>query len=290
MSKLLGSFFQIPLQNIAGDEVLGIFRLVFPVYMIALTLSVAGVPLAISKLIAELNEKNKQKEIAKLFTSASIIGIAFGVFGCLVIVLFSIEIANMLGGQETRMPLLITSLALLIAPYMAVYRGYFQGFGDMKPTGVSQVIEQFVRVFFMLIIAYILVSWDKSNTVITSGAMVGSFLGVISSLIYLRIKYNRSPYYNKSNSYSLRDLRENGKKDIAGIDPNRYRSFINATFKFSRLAYNTACITRIINRNSRTIWNIQSRFCIHANNCYFCKCNCISVNTTLNFRIGQKEI
>ncbi len=54
----------------------------------------------------------------------------------------------MLGGQETRMPLLITSLALLIAPYMAVYRGYFQGFGDMKPTGVSQVIEQFVRVFF----------------------------------------------------------------------------------------------------------------------------------------------
>lgn len=146
LSKLLGSFFQIPLQNIAGDEVLGIFRLVFPVYMIALTLSVAGVPLAISKLIAELNEKNKQKEIAKLFKSASIIGIAFGVFGCLVIVLFSIEIANMLGGQETRMPLLITSLALLIAPYMAVYRGYFQGFGDMKPTGVSQVIVGTERV------------------------------------------------------------------------------------------------------------------------------------------------
>ncbi len=127
---------------------LGIFRLVFPVYMIALTLSVAGVPLAISKLIAELNEKNKQKEIAKLFKSASIIGMVFGTFGCLVIVLFSTEIASMLGGQETRVPLLVTSLALLVAPYMAVYRGYFQGFGDMKPTGISQVIEQFVRVFF----------------------------------------------------------------------------------------------------------------------------------------------
>lgn len=63
LSKLLGSFFQIPLQNIAGDEVLGIFRLVFPVYMIALTLSVAGVPLAISKLIAELNEKISIKKL-----------------------------------------------------------------------------------------------------------------------------------------------------------------------------------------------------------------------------------
>lgn len=212
LSKLLGSFFQIPLQNIAGDEVLGIFRLVFPVYMIALTLSVAGVPLAISKLIAELNEKNKHKEIAKLFKSASIIGMAFGIFGCLVIVLFSTEIASMLGGQETRMSLLVTSLALLVAPYMAVYRGYFQGFGDMKPTGISQVIEQFVRVFFMLIIAYILVYWNESSAIITSGAMVGSFLGVISSLIYLRMTYNKSSYRYKSNSYSLQDLKKDGKK------------------------------------------------------------------------------
>lgn len=212
LSKLLGSFFQIPLQNIAGDEVLGIFRLVFPVYMIALTLSVAGVPLAISKLIAELHEKNNQKGIAKLFKSASIIGVAFGAFGCFMIILFSTEIANMLGGQETRLPLLVTSLALLVAPYMAVYRGYFQGFGDMKPTGISQVIEQFVRVLFMLIIAYILVYWNKSSAVITSGAMVGSFLGVIGSLIYLRMKYNKSPYYYKDTSYSLRDLREDGKR------------------------------------------------------------------------------
>ena len=141
----------------------------------------------------------------------------------------------------------------------------------------------------MLIIAYILVSWDKSNTVITSGAMVGSFLGVISSLIYLRIKYNRSPYYNKSNSYSLRDLRENGKK-IAGIDPNRYWSFINATFKFSRLAYNTACITRIINRNSRTIWNIQSRFCIHANNCYFASAIVFPLIPLLTSALAKRDI
>lgn len=95
---------------------------------------------------------------------------------------------------------------------MAVYRGYFQGFGDMKPTGVSQVIEQFVRVFFMLIIAYILVYWNESSAVITSGAMIGSFLGVISSLIYLRMTYNKSAYHYKGDSYSLRDLRKDGKK------------------------------------------------------------------------------
>lgn len=211
LSKLLGSFFQIPLQNIAGDEVLGIFRLVFPVYMIALTLSVAGVPLAISKLIAELQEKNDKEGVATLFTSASIVGMTFGVLGCMVILLGSNTIANLLGGQETRLPLMITSFALLVAPYMAVYRGYFQGFGDMVPTGVSQVIEQFVRVFFMLSIAYVLVLMNKDSNVITGGAMIGSFVGVVSSLIYLRIKYVKSPYRYKSKAYSFEHFRKESK-------------------------------------------------------------------------------
>lgn len=74
LSKLLGSFFQIPLQNIAGDEVLGIFRLVFPVYMIALTLSVAGVPLAISKLIAELNEKISKRKLQNYLNQRQLLG------------------------------------------------------------------------------------------------------------------------------------------------------------------------------------------------------------------------
>lgn len=212
LSKLLGSFFQIPLQNIAGDEVLGIFRLVFPVYMIALTLSVAGVPLAISKLVAELHEKNDQEGIAKLFTSASIIGIVCGTLGFSIIILWSNQIAEMLGGQETRLSLVITSFALLLAPYMAVYRGYFQGFGDMVPTGSSQVIEQFVRVIFMLTIAYALVMMKESSSVITGGAMVGSFLGVLSSLFYLRWTYVKSSYRYKTKAYSFQDFKRDGKK------------------------------------------------------------------------------
>ncbi|KFN03391.1 polysaccharide biosynthesis protein [Bacillus clarus] len=209
LSKILGSFFQIPLQNIAGDEVLGIFRLVFPVYMIALTLSVAGVPLAISQLTAELYEKNDDDGIAKLFTSASIIGVIFGGIGFLVIIMGSSTIAELLGGQETRLALIITSFALLIAPYMAVYRGYFQGFGDMVPTGVSQVIEQLIRVFFMLTIAYVFVYSNESSDIVTGGAMIGSCLGVISSLVYLRVKYVKSSYRYKANTYSIQDFKRN---------------------------------------------------------------------------------
>ncbi len=79
ISKFIGSIFQIPLQNIAGDKVLGIFGLVYPVYMIALILSVAGIPIAISKLISEARGAKREHEIGDIFHSASILALIFGV-------------------------------------------------------------------------------------------------------------------------------------------------------------------------------------------------------------------
>lgn len=99
LSKIIGSVFRIPLQNIAGDEVLGIFSLVYPVYMVALTLSVAGIPLAISKLIAEANAKNKTSAIKDIFITASILALLFGMLSFTFIFSFSSPIANLLGGK-----------------------------------------------------------------------------------------------------------------------------------------------------------------------------------------------
>ncbi|HHY74216.1 MAG TPA: polysaccharide biosynthesis protein [Bacillus bacterium] len=191
LSKFIGSIFQIPLQNIAGDKVLGIFGLVYPVYMIALILSVAGIPIAISKLISEARGANRENEIADIFHSASILAIIFGICSFTIMFVFSKPISIMLGGEFTRPSVLIVSFTLLVAPYMAVYRGFFQGFEDMKPTAVSQVIEQFVRVALILGVAYFLVKQGKSNETIAGGVMVGSSIGALFSLLYLRVLFMR---------------------------------------------------------------------------------------------------
>lgn len=189
LSKFIGSIFQIPLQNIAGDKVLGIFGLVYPVYMIALILSVAGIPIAISKLISEARGANREHEIGDIFHSASVLAIIFGIASFMIMFAFSKQISIILGGEFTRPAVIIVSFTLLIAPYMAVYRGFFQGFEDMKPTAVSQVIEQFVRVALILSIAYFLVKQGESNETIAGGVMVGSSIGALFSLLYLRVLY-----------------------------------------------------------------------------------------------------
>lgn len=192
ISKILGSIFRIPLQNIAGDEVLGIFSLVYPVYMVALILSVAGIPIAISKLISEARVNNDEARIIEIRQTASILALLFGVISFSLIFFFSKPIAQILGGQSVRPALIIVALTLLVAPYMAVYRGYFQGFENMVPTAISQVIEQFVRVGLILILAFVLVRQNFSDQIVAGGVMVGSSVGALASLVYLRMLYTKS--------------------------------------------------------------------------------------------------
>lgn len=210
MSKILGSIIRIPIQNIAGDTVFGIFSYVYPVYMVALILSVAGLPLAISKLIAEAKQ-NKQS-IRDIYITASLLAILFGIISFTIIFSFSETITNILWGGATRLALIVVAGTLLVAPYMAVYRGYFQGMGNMKPTAISQVIEQLIRVVTISVIAFYLVEQGYSDEIIAGGVMAGSIIGALASLLYLRIKYQREHIeIPKGHRYSLPVFKKWGK-------------------------------------------------------------------------------
>ena len=225
MSKVLGSIFRIPLQNIAGDEVLGIFSLVYPVYMVALNLSVAGIPVAISKLISEATVSGDKREIRKIYTTAVILALLFGIISFLFIMSFSSPISGLLGGGRSRLSLIIVSTTLLIAPYMAVYRGYFQGFENMHPTAISQVLEQFIRVALIFTIAFFLVKQNYSSSIIAGGIMASSFIGALVSLIYLRRLFIKSNIrIRKEQAYLLQDFLPTSKKILRFIITNLCRS------------------------------------------------------------------
>ncbi|MFS0674963.1 putative polysaccharide biosynthesis protein [Ornithinibacillus sp. 179-J 7C1 HS] len=233
LSKVIGSVFRIPLQNIAGDEVLGIFSLVYPVYMVALYLSVAGIPLAISKLIAEALASNNHNSIQQIYRTASILAIIFGIISFSLIYCFSGVIANALGGKSTELALTIVSLTLLVAPYMAIYRGYFQGFGNMQPTGVSQVIEQLFRVSLIILVAYILVGRGYEENIVAGGIMIGSVIGAIASLVYLRIKYTNSDNRIRSkHAYSYQIFLNWSKKILQISIPIAIGAVMMALFNF----------------------------------------------------------
>ncbi|AKG03758.1 hypothetical protein AAV35_002430 [Salimicrobium jeotgali] len=206
LSKILGSFFRIPLQNIAGDSVLGIFSLVYPVYMVALTLSVAGIPLALSKLIAE---RESSREIRVIHRTANVLGALLGVSAFLIVNVLASPLATALGGPSTLPAIRAVSFALLFAPYMAVYRGYFQGTGDMTPTALSQVMEQTVRVAVIIGAAYISVRMGMEASTTAGFVMTSSTVGVAASFLYLVFRYSKVPSARRkfTGTYTLEDFR-----------------------------------------------------------------------------------
>ncbi|PSL48525.1 O-antigen/teichoic acid export membrane protein [Salsuginibacillus halophilus] len=200
LSKVLGSVFRIPLQNIAGDDVFGIFSMVYPVYMAVLIITVAGIPIAISKLISEARFNGGIDDIRDIFASASIVSFSFGVISFLLMFSLADHIALLLGGSYAAEAVRIVSFALIIAPYMAVYRGFFQGYDDMQPTAVSQVLEQLIRVLLLLALAVILVEMQAESSVVAGGVMAGSAVGALASLVYLRRLFVKSSHRPKPQS------------------------------------------------------------------------------------------
>lgn len=186
ISKFIGSFFRIPLQNIAGDDVFGIFSLVYPIYMVILTISVAGIPLALSVVIAQAKEQGNDADISSYIYSAKRIAIFFGLFSFVLVVSLSEPLANLIGGGELQFALIVVTATVLVAPYMAVHRGLFQGFGTMTPTAFSQVIEQLVRVATLLVLAYVLTKQGVATELTSGFILSSSILGVLAALFYLK--------------------------------------------------------------------------------------------------------
>ena len=231
ISKILGSIFRIPLQNIAGDEVLGIFSLVYPVYMVALIISVAGLPLALSKLISAADQRKNQTEIRDIYVTASILALLFGMASFSLIYLFRSSISYLLGGESIELALVISSITLLIAPYMAVYRGYFQGLGDMIPTALSQVIEQLIRAILIIVIAYTLIQFNFPTDQVAGYIMFGSIAGVLCSLIFLRYQFIKQKVKPLSNqTYSFHTFRFWSKRVLSISIPIAIGSLTMALF------------------------------------------------------------
>lgn len=189
ISKILGAIYRIPLQQLTGDSGLAIYGAVYPVYSTIMLLVVAGIPVALSKMIAEqvaVGNVAEEKRILRL--SLQFIGF-LGVLSFLVLFFGAGIIARWMGMEEAKLAIQAVSFTLLIIPLLAVLRGFFYGHQHIAPSAVSQVIEQFFRVMMIITLTYILVIADYSLEVTIAGATFATVVGVFISVLYLVYKY-----------------------------------------------------------------------------------------------------
>ena len=183
ITKLIGAVYRIPLTNILGAEGIGIYQMVFPLYTILLTLSSTGVPSGISKLIAEGNSPEKTLKSALKFFA--VIGFILSI----IMATLSNYIAKFQGNINARLAYVMIAPSVFLVSLISCFRGYYQGFSNMKPTAFSQILEQIIKLFFGLIICYTF----KNNVVLASaGATLAVTFSELFTLIYLLLKTKKS--------------------------------------------------------------------------------------------------
>ncbi len=197
ISKILGIIYVIPFYSIVGEQGGALYGYAYNIYSIFLSLSTAGIPLAISKIISEYNTlhyfdaKERTFKIAKRYLSL------VGIICFLVLFIFAPQIAYLIIGdisggnsyQDIIFVIRIISFSILIVPILSVYRGYLQGHRYMEPTSISQVLEQIIRVSIIIVGSFVSVKIFNLPLKYAVGfALFGATFGSLCSYLYLRVK------------------------------------------------------------------------------------------------------
>ncbi|MBJ6361270.1 oligosaccharide flippase family protein [Paenibacillus sp. GCM10012307] len=192
-SKVLGTFQKIPLQNLAGDRVFGIYNAVYPLYQLLLYLSSAGIPVAVSLLIAKYHEAGDRAAMRGVLRAGLLLLMAGGLLGFGVMWLIADLAASWLGDPDTAWAIRMASLGLWLVPAVGALRGYYQGQQQILPSALSQVIEQTFRVAAMLslLLAGLAAGWPASH--IAAGTMAGTIAGGAAGLAVLLLFWLRDP-------------------------------------------------------------------------------------------------
>ncbi len=189
VSKIFGAIFRIPLTNMIGAEGQAYYSAAYAVYNLLFVIATAGFPVAISRMVSSRIAEGDFINAHKSYKLAMKVSWALGIVSFLIMYFGAGAIANIYKNPGSEASMKAISLALLFTPLVASMRGYYQGRQDMKPTGITEVIEQMMRVAAGLTLAYMF--YRTSLIKAAAGATFGASAGIIAAFVAMMIIYSR---------------------------------------------------------------------------------------------------
>lgn len=205
LCKVLGLLYVIPFYNIIGAKGGALYSYAYSIYSIFLSLSICGIPTAISKTVSEYSELGYLSTREKVYDIASKLITIIGIIAFVLLVVFAPNIANVIIGdieggntvEEITNAIRIVSLALLIVPKLSILKGYLQGYKFITPTSIAEVIEQIVRVIVIIVGSFTTVKiFHLPESYAVYIAIFGASVGAFISYIYLKLKARKIPKKN----------------------------------------------------------------------------------------------
>ncbi|GAA0429991.1 lipid II flippase MurJ [Lentibacillus halophilus] len=191
LSKLLGMIYVIPFNALVGKSGGTLFQFAYTPYTILISFSTIGVPMAVSKFVSKYNALGDYETGMRMFKAGMMLMAATGIIAFLIMFssanllaeqMITNEKEGSIAASDVAMVIRMVSIALLVIPSMSIVRGFFQGYESMEPTAVSQVVEQIIRIGFILSAAFVItVLLDGSKITAVGFSAFAAFIGALAS-------------------------------------------------------------------------------------------------------------
>ena len=202
-TKILGMLYVIPFYSIIGPQGSALYSYAYNIYLIFLSISSAGIPNAMSKIVSEYDSLDMKDAKVRSFKIGILITSILSIICFLILIFFSENIARLIVGNVTggnslediSLVIFVVSFSVLIIPFLSVARGYLQGHRYIKPSSNSQMLEQIVRIIVILAGSFVSIKLlHLSVSVGVAVAVSGAFMGGLVAIFYILKKINDNKY------------------------------------------------------------------------------------------------
>ncbi len=186
--RFLGFAYKIILSRMIGPEGIGLFHLVHPILMVFITLTTAGIPVAVSKLVAHYLSLNNKRGCNRVLGVSLILGLIVSSFMSIALFYFAKYISmNILKNPDSYINVVALIPAISLITLSSILRGYYYGLKDVGPPGMAQILEQIFRVAFVVGLLFLLK--PKTSIHASTIAILGISFGEFAGLLWLLLKF-----------------------------------------------------------------------------------------------------
>lgn len=259
LTRIIGLLYRSPLHGIIGDLGLGYYQAAYAYYTIILLISSYSIPSAISKVISQKIALGKYKEAHKILKCA----LAYVLLVGAVASIFLFFCADLFVEPQAVSVLRTFAPTIFVYGILGVLRGYFQAYGSMIQTSVSQIIEQIINAIVSVGAAYVLIKISLGTLAMpignkllekraingAMGSALGTGSGVLIALIFILIMY----------LLQYKNMKKKIIKDKHDQIMNTKQIWIMITFTVTPFVINTAIYNLSTTVNTKLYTDIYPR-------------------------------
>ncbi len=162
--KVIGALFKIPLSMLIGEVGRGYFSTAYEIYTPLYSISMAGLPVAVSRLVAKERSLGHFRDVRMIRRVARRLFLLMGVLGTVLLLLIAYPYTKFVVGYvENIYCVLAIAPSIFFCCCMSTYRGYYEGMQNMVPTAISEVIEVVGKLVVGLGASYILLKSELAK-------------------------------------------------------------------------------------------------------------------------------